>query len=795
MRTQLQSWWVSRAATDARAPGVRRMLGNLAYAAGFVAVLGVFGILDVYHNRFFHSGHGRAYIAYNLSRVLFLAYAVGGLCAVGRWTLRRVAGGEAAGRLRAIDEVLLTFFAGAAVMAAGLFVLGFLNLYYYWVLAPLAVLLVAWSWAEVSELGGRVWVDHLRPAAYDRNPVRFRLRLAVVGCVALLSLALLVVKGLYPGGGGDYYTHYFPYYVHAVASHGLWPNDVWYHFYVSKGAVLVIAGIAITDPVIPEVLTYGFFMASAGCLYSLIRRYINSPFVPLAAVAGYIGAFVWTETPGQIAEWGLFQKHHEFTAALIISVAWAAVSFDDRGPAGRRLWGWAVGLFAGHAVLFAPTCFPLVAGILGLTAATAALHRRWALARGLAVGIGVAGAVLAGTLALNYAVTGMAEISPFRPFWRFADQERFSRSVSPYMMVLLGEGSAAGMGEIQVMKPEQMTRWEYIRQLVRWHAAAPYLPPGAAAAGCVALLVAGVLAVRVSRRRAPGPEVWRVAVPVLGALTVAVVLSQFVTQPTSVYRYFSFTTFFSVAAAVGLWVMVFRAIPYRRLVGLTSYALPAVVTGWVTISTLTDIPEDEVRNTVRFAAGRISMAHAYATRQSAVQMPTVEARWAVGDPTARVYTFNQNNYSMAPGCEVESFVSFAFRRDWHTVMFESPEVAREALRAQGLNYFLIDFNAVVIDVIPYAPLFRPENIGKYLRVAWSQGDIFLLTWRDTDAPGAGGADPLPCEFICRYDESYFTQWVDFRPLYEQVRTIYEGNRGRAYPVYRDPALPPVRGWQ
>ncbi len=47
--------------------------------------------------------------------------------------------------------------------------------------------------------------------------------------IAVCGAWLLIVRGLYPGGGGDYFTHYFPYYLEVVGNHGLAPNDVWYH--------------------------------------------------------------------------------------------------------------------------------------------------------------------------------------------------------------------------------------------------------------------------------------------------------------------------------------------------------------------------------------------------------------------------------------------------------------------------------------------------------------------------------------------------------------------------------------
>jgi hypothetical protein len=145
---------------------------------------------------------------------------------------------------------------------------------------------------------------------------------------------------------------------------------------------------------------------------------------------------------------------------------------------------------------------------------------------------------------------------------------------------------------------------------------------------------------------------------------------------------------------------------------------------------------------------------------------------------------------MAPDCELESFVSFSLRRDWHVVIFESPDRARTALQQQGLNYFLIDLDSVpILDVIQHAPLFQPGTIEKYFQVRWQQGNALLLTWPGPDTI------PIPDDFLTLY--AHLEQWnpFDSSPLYTQVRTIYEMNKDRPYPIFRDPQLPTVRGWQ
>jgi hypothetical protein len=64
-----------------------------------------------------------------------------------------------------------------------------------------------------------------------------------------------------------------------------------------------------------------------------------------------------------------------------------------------------------------------------------------------------------------------------------------------------------------------------------------------------------------------------------------------------------------------------------------------------------------------------------------------------------------------------------------------------------------------------------------------------LTWRGDDT------EPIPKDFMCRYNDAYFSQWFCTRPLYERVKLIYEMNKGNPFPVRRDPTLPPVKGWQ
>jgi hypothetical protein len=104
---------------------------------------------------------------------------------------------------------------------------------------------------------------------------------------------IAVGKGLFPGGGHDYYTHYFPYYLEVVKNHNIWPNDVWYHYYYSKGSGLIFLSMLLTDPLSPQVVTMVFFTVSAVVVYCLLRKMTGSTMCANGCVL-YLAAFVWT---------------------------------------------------------------------------------------------------------------------------------------------------------------------------------------------------------------------------------------------------------------------------------------------------------------------------------------------------------------------------------------------------------------------------------------------------------------------------------------------------------------------
>jgi len=764
-------------------PRMLNRLGFFAFIALFLGVLGYFNLGDTYHRHFFQAS-AKAYLPYYLCRCLLLAYLTWFLCFVGRCIIYRLDRSGTAFSLGLVESLLLAFFVGAAAVSFAIFGLGFLNLYYKWLAALIVGIVLALSYSDFFVLARRAWNETKLTFWNDRNP----LRLGVCWTMTAIFLAsaglLLVAKGLFPGGGGDYYTHYFGYFKQVVQSHGLWPNDVWYHFYISKGNTIVFLGILLSDALAPEIITFGFVLASALALGCLIQRFTTSFAWPLAGMTAFLCALVYTPADHFYPEWGLFQKHHEFTLSLLSSVTWLMVIMPRAAdPSTERAWKIALCLLVGHLVLFAPTTTPLVIGALAINWTVSRLITRQRLvARCCFWGCAAAATVFISLMALNYAVTGMAEITPFRPFWKFANQERFSQQVSPYLMVLLEQGSLPSMGDFTSVDLSGTTVIEYYWRLLRLFAAANFFPWR-----IIFLSLAAIISIQLLRGRRTSIGFWNAAAPIGGLLITALLLTRIVNQPVSTYRYYSFLLFYVVAGAVLTWCWSFQLLPSRRLVGATGYILPCLIGFIILRQSWYSMPSSERHHIARFATCRLSLAEGYQTHQNGVTMSIVDMRDHM-PPGARLYGFNCNNYCMAPGCDYESFVSYSLGKNWHVIMFEPANVAREELQRQGLNYFAIEPDNLVIDILQYSPLFQWDQIEHNLEVAWTDGDSYLLTW-----PGPN-TTPIPCEFLGRYRDGYANPF-DLEPLYERVKLIYEQNKGKSYPVYTDPSLPPVKGWQ
>src|SRR5262249_40672654 len=139
------------------------------------------------------------------------------------------------------------------------------------------------------------------------------LLVVMLACVVALFIA---VKGLYPAGGHDYYTHYFYYYMSVLRHESLLPNEVWYHFYYSKGAGLYFLAMLLSDPLAPQLVTTAFIAAGALTVGVMLERAAPGTLFPWLGASLYIAFLIYTPGPPESLRhggWGDLEKLHELS--------------------------------------------------------------------------------------------------------------------------------------------------------------------------------------------------------------------------------------------------------------------------------------------------------------------------------------------------------------------------------------------------------------------------------------------------------------------------------------------------
>jgi hypothetical protein len=245
--------------------GQRSKIGlkSCIFTLPFILTLAYFCSVDVYDWGFFVAGTTGAY---NVFRTIFTVYLLGIICVPGAMALAAIGGAAAFAALSPLARLAASFFCGAALWHGLLLILGFLDLYIYPIAVALGILTVALTPACL----GTTAFELLRGA---RNALRDQSWIVASANVVLASAALaaafllLIVKGLYPAGGHDYFNHYHQYYETVLRTHGIWPNEVWFQFFYSKGMGLFFLSMLLTDPLAPSIVTFCFAVGSSIALF------------------------------------------------------------------------------------------------------------------------------------------------------------------------------------------------------------------------------------------------------------------------------------------------------------------------------------------------------------------------------------------------------------------------------------------------------------------------------------------------------------------------------------------------
>lgn len=665
---------------------------------------------------------GFTVVAYNGLRIALAAVLLA-CCTVAGALLRR-AFFRGHSRIPSLASQLICDFAmGATFLALALIVLGFAGLLYR-----------ATAWAIASPLLAAIPFLWRMPSASPKQGL-------VIWILALANMAaalfLLVYRALFPSEiDGDVWEHYLHYF-HEVTqrAHGLWPNDLWYHFYLSKGAVLQIFAVLLADAMAPQIVSWCFAIVSAAVAFELTRSLTRRlEWGLLASLAVLEAASIFDAAPN-------FLKHHMVLAGLMALLAWCVVQRLAEPETPNRPVAAAGALVAFFMAFYLPVAGAvLVSGLLAAALAALLVRRGAGAIRSMAIFGAAASVGILAVLSINYLVTGLALDSPVGLFWRLADKERFGRLWSP----LVVEYWFLGTGAVESASPSlfetMLPKLGWLREILRLH----YLPP----LGWLVALAIAMYAVRaISRRRWLQGEPGRAGAAgliVLVAFSIGTLaLANAFPGSNSVYRFYAFALVLVLIAGTAVTGVLFElaalAPVVRSLFVLTcAIAMSVVLLGHAS--------KDRVKLVSDYALGKLPTRQVLTLNDTYSGLPGGFADFEAAKRAAPRGRILYMGYSPSPGYLLPpppllSEPSYAFGNRYGEILYGPADEARAALQAQDINYFLINMRSRLFLGIPYSELFDASNIAQRLGLHWSRNEFYMLTWKSS------ATRPLPPEFI------------------------------------------------
>ena len=239
--------------------------------------------------------------------------------------------------------------------------------------------------------------------------------------IAVVAAWLLLRRGLFPGGSGDYYTHYFYYYLEVLKNHGFAPERRLVSLLLLEGQRPGLSGHAADRSGSARAHDFSLRDFAAVAIATLAARMAPGSLWPAAGALIYLLYYLLSFSDIGGSE---FQKDHEEIAALVVLTAWALCMERCAPPLPFRVMAAASAI---AAAIVTQAVGVLLSVFVGLLCVWSILQRRWRemWAYGV-VAAAIAVAVLA-VFVLSYVQTGLASDQPLDLMLRFADVGRLDR--------------------------------------------------------------------------------------------------------------------------------------------------------------------------------------------------------------------------------------------------------------------------------------------------------------------------------------------------------------------------------
>jgi len=370
----------------------------------------------------------------------------------------------------------------------------------------------------------------------------------------------------------------------------------------------------------------------------------------------------------------------------------------------------------------------------------------------------------------------MWEINPWRFFWSLADQAKFSKWTSPYMVMLLNEGSSVAYGSFASLTFDRLFNFNWYAQIFRLDV---FKQIGLEGRQLAALLGFSIWFGISKKLLKPSAILY---LKLLAILIVALsVNSLLVRQEVSITRMFEFSLYLIPVLCFMILPPVFGEIIRSKYIAMLLAML--LLFSWDTYRFR--LPH----KAHLFLTGQVSNVALYKEGKRFLEN-VFKVKYLIGNDK-RIFSFHTTHgeIGLVPGERIETEIDYSYKQ-WHRFAFSAADEAKEALRIEGLDYFLIDFSFfkeyAVTSLMLSSPLFQIENLKKHFTIAAASGSAYILTWKNS------GDAELPEAFV----EFWKSVKIDkrFVDLADRINH-YHSKYGENYPIYSDPSLPAVKGWQ
>ncbi|EKD73778.1 MAG: hypothetical protein ACD_45C00186G0001 [uncultured bacterium] len=689
-------------------------LAVLLFSLGYLLVLAYFNYVDPYHHAFFESG--LTVVLYNCARLFFIVYLIWMFYIPGDLFLRWMSGIDY--RPLSMTSALLAFFAGVGIWHIVLLLMGFFGWYVRILMMGMTLSLFAISLPRLNQ-----WMGVVANYRKEINWPGFLILLLPV-------LFFLMTKGLYPAGGGhDYYDHYFPYYLRVVERGNILPNEVWYHFYYSKGDGLFFLSMLLADPLSPQLATTAFMVAGAGVVFSILKTSYKS-MMPWMGVALYFTFLIYTPGPVENMDnggWANLEKAHEPSSVLMLAMIWMSIGLIKNNL--PRLYGMALLLTGSALILIHPYSIVFAAPYFGMaTVLFYKRHHRMAAFWSLLTLIVMCAWSLFFCL-VNWLLTGIPEEQALLVYWPFIDFNKVNAwGVLLDIFKLQWDRIGRAAGNEPLFSLSFLSHLLSYLRLDVW--------------GPLLLLTVSLFLIRIKNaderlrifRTLDKASICAFA----GFLSCVILVSALISRNNglSYYRF----TIFSYAPMLCLCLLVLGTVLQSKRLNkawlIFGFAMACFVLSPFMNYQLSRIHR-VLSNAAQFAVGNYSIAAGYEHPRGLPGQepwggiyPASRVIWSILPLKTRVWSMHVHSYCMLPDCQMESYPSYRLSKHEAVIYYGDPMEAKAVLKKEKLNYFFFSNVLELTDPLPLMPLFSPEHIADYFGVAWTNGIDTLLTWKE-----------------------------------------------------------------